>query len=196
MTSLRSLILASLILFFAISFAWSRFQVLLKQADDARDQLPALREQVQAARATLAKRDSVDKELLQARQDVATADLKLIAPADDPYEWARTEITPKAAAAGIQLLRVSEASDQKPVLNTEHAPWLGSFRLSLQLSGTEAQALRFVRLLEEDNPCIQVYHLTIASSPDTPPILLMTLEWPIWASREKIARVRSWREQT
>ena len=75
-------------------------------------------------------------------------------------------------------------------------PWLVPYRLSMEMKGTEATALRFLRRIEDSNPCVQFHHFSIiAIRPDEPPLLFATIEWPMWAGQEKAAQIQAWREQ-
>lgn len=190
------------ILLYGVIFAgawlgWTRFSALLEAGRKARENLPVLAETLRAARASIALHETARNELIRLKEQFRGVDMSAIAPPDDPFSWAHTDVTMQSRAAGLETISIAASTDRPPPHRQgADGPWLVPYRLSMEFSGTEIAALRFVCLVEETNPYAQFHHLSILAPHEGDKFTVFaTIEWPMWASAEKAAQIRMWRDQ-
>jgi hypothetical protein len=192
-TPLQRDIIAILLLIGLIAAGNHYARPYFARGEEAHARLPAIRARLENARTTISRHDeirkSLDAELLVSRK----FEIEAIAPMDDPLSWAQKEISSRIGMTNLKLLNLGFASEPLPQAKGTNAPYFRPFQVMLELAGTPQDTVLLVRALEELNPWLQIHELSIMTPrPPSPPVLMMTVEWPIACDTDKAALAASW----
>lgn len=174
----------------------TRLNAFLDKAAAARLHIAELRAGMAATQEAVRQRARIAAEVEEARQALRKLDAGLVAPDGDPFTWARSELRTCATRAGVELTVLAEAAMKPPAgLAGPAGPWFVPFRIDVEMKGTERDALRFAQLIEESNPLAQFQQFSVvAHYADQPPVIMATIEWPMWSDRVKVAQFNAWRD--
>lgn len=135
--------------------------------------------------------DWIDR-LQTAASDLAQRSLAYIVNIEDPFSWTRLQTIDMLEGTGLEMTR-SDAGyiDRLPEVHDRPSPVFGGYRVRMECAGSLEAHLRFLENLDTDNPYLRVveYELGPVRPQEKTRVGLVVLEWPIWLTEEKYAKV-------